>query len=107
MRLHIYHHFDAETFRRLDQLVELFSNLLETEHDMSAAVESVKNEVAELKTVGASTVALLGRLSQMIKENAEDPAALRAIADDLHAQRSVLADAVVANTPADSAEPTA
>jgi len=52
------------------------------------------------KTVNESAVTLLTQLSQMIRDNANDPAALNALADQLDAQQQALADAVVANTPA-------
>lgn len=52
------------------------------------------------ETVNASAITLLNQLSQLIRDNANDPAALAALADRLDAQQQALADAVVANTPA-------
>jgi len=57
-------------------------------------------EVAESGTVVDSAVTLLGQLSQLIRDNATDPVALNALADQLDAQQTALAAAVVANTPA-------
>jgi len=51
-------------------------------------------------TVNQSAITLLNNLSQLIRDNATDPAALNALADQLDAQQQALADAVTANTPA-------
>jgi len=57
--------------------------------------------VARDKTVNESAATLLGQLSDLIRATAGDPAAVTALADQLDANQQALADAVVANTPAE------
>lgn len=74
--------------------------LLKELRKMSAAMDRVKTEVSELKTVNAGVIALVSGLAQQIRDNATDEAALTAIADELDAESTALAAAVAANTPA-------
>jgi hypothetical protein len=71
---------------------------------MSDAVDRIESEVAEAKSVAQSAIALLGGLSQQIRDNAQDPAKLTALADELDANNAALAAAVVANTPSAAVE---
>lgn len=64
-----------------------------------AALDDLRREVEETNTVVDSSIALLEKLSQLIRDNAGDPAALKKLADDLDAQQTKLAAAVAANTP--------
>ncbi len=66
--------------------------------DMSAAVDRMRTEVAELKTVVDSTKALIAGMAQQIRDLKDDPAALEALADELDATTSDLAADVAANT---------
>jgi hypothetical protein len=50
-------------------------------------------------TVNQSAVTLLNHLAQLLRDSADDPVAINALADQLDAQQQALADAVVANTP--------
>lgn len=61
--------------------------------DLTAEVEANGNAVD-------SAVTLLDALSAQLTDAADDPAEIRAIADQLNAQSSTLAAAVAANTPA-------
>jgi len=47
-----------------------------------------------------AAIDLLGQLSALISQNATDPAALQALADQLDTKKNDLAAAIVANTPA-------
>ncbi len=67
--------------------------------DMSAAVDRMRDEVAEIKTVVGSAKALLESISQQLRDLKDDPAAIEALADDLDAARAELASAVADNTP--------
>lgn len=51
------------------------------------------------KTVDESAATLLGQLSELIRTNAENPAALTALADALDTQQAALTAAIAANTP--------
>lgn len=74
---------------------------------MSAGLDRLKEEVAENSTLIGSVTTLLNSLSQQIRDNAEDPEALNALADELDAQNASLAAAVEANTPTAPAPPVA
>lgn len=67
---------------------------------MAADLARLTAAVERDETVNQSAITLLNSLSQLIRDNADDPAALNALADKLDAQQQQLADAVVANTPA-------
>lgn len=68
---------------------------------MSAELDRLTSEVGEMKTAQQSAIALLRKLAQLIRDSAGDPAALKALADDLDSQGTELAAAVVENTPAE------
>jgi hypothetical protein len=72
------------------------STLLEQGVTMSAELDRLTTEVAETKAGVASAIRLIQGLAQQIRDNATDPVALNALADDLDAQQKDLADAVVA-----------
>lgn len=67
---------------------------------MSAELDRLKQEVTETTTVARSAVALIQALSQRIRDNVNDPAALTALSDELDAAQSELGAAVAANTVA-------
>lgn len=67
---------------------------------MSEALTRLTTEVSENTSVIQSAITLLGNLSQIIRDNAGDPAALGALADQLDTQSNSLAQAITANTPA-------
>lgn len=63
-------------------------------------LERLESEVAEIETVADSAIALIGGLSAQLRDHADDPARIRALADSLDAKGIALAAAVAANTPA-------
>ena len=67
---------------------------------MSAELDRLTTEVAETGQVVDSAITLLSQLSDLIRQNATDPAALNQLANDLDAKQNELAAAVAANTPA-------
>ncbi len=67
---------------------------------MSAILDRLTADVANLTSVDESAIALLNGLAQQIRDLAGDPAALAALADSIEAQNTSLASAVTANTPA-------
>jgi predicted histidine transporter YuiF (NhaC family) len=66
---------------------------------ISMDVQTILDKVTAEKTVVDSAVALLGSLSQAIKDAGTDQTKLQAISDALDGQSSELAAAVAANTP--------
>ena len=71
--------------------------------EMSDILDRLTASVASLTSAEKSAVALLGHLSQMIRDNASNPAALSQLADSIDADTAEIAAAVVANTPAEPA----
>lgn len=64
--------------------------------------QALVDEVTRNKDVDASAIALLNGLAARIESLKQDPVALQALADELKASSSALADAVTANTPAEA-----
>lgn len=58
------------------------------------------DEATEAVTVQSAAASLITNLAQFIRDNANDPAALTAKADELDASSNALQAAIVANTPA-------
>lgn len=70
---------------------------------MSAQLDTLTTEVAEIGTVVDSAVTLINGLSAKITELKDDPAALAQLAASLDAKANELAAAVAANTEAEPA----
>ena len=70
-----------------------------------AAIDRLTSEVAELRTVNESAVALIAGLAQEIRDNIGNEDALNALADEIDASTNSLAAAVAENTPEAPAEP--
>ena len=68
---------------------------------MSPEGQKLIDEATEAVTVQASAAVLINTLAQFIRDNANDPAALLAKANELDASSTALQDAIVANTPAE------
>jgi len=80
--------------------------------DIQAAVDTLTANVTKITDAKVAGVQLLEKLSQLLRDNAGDPAMVRAIADAISnksGQISSTADelmaAVVANTPAEEPPP--
>ncbi len=71
---------------------------------MSAQLETLTQEVAEIGTVVDSAIVLINGLSAQIVALKDDPAALEALAAQLDAKAGELAAAVTANTEAPPVE---
>jgi len=66
---------------------------------MAGELSRLQTEVAEMAGVVDSAIVLINGLAQQIRDLAQDPVALAAMADDLDAKAGALAAAVAANTP--------
>lgn len=96
LRIEVHHYHHAADTELLSAMRRIEQRIIE----MSTDLTRITTEVSEMSTVVDSAVALLGDLSQRIRENATDPAALNALADTLDNKANALAAAVAANTPA-------
>lgn len=67
---------------------------------MSAALDKLRQEVAENTAAVASAEQLISGLAQQLRDAIGDEAALQALADELDANSNRLAAAVASNTPA-------
>ena len=87
----------SKILRALDQLGK----------QIMAALENLRTEVGETKTVMGSAVTLLDGLNQKLKDAiaSGDPAQIQALSDELDASTNQLAEAITRNTPAEG-EPT-
>lgn len=74
--------------------------------DMAGEIDRIETEVTGISGAVDSSTALLKKLADLIKANANDPVRMNKIADDLMASKDKLAAAVAANDPG-SAEPPA
>lgn len=100
--IHVHNHGDDN---KLSMILAGIEAILKGMKTMSADLTKITSEVAETRTVVESAVVLLDELGQLIRDNADDPAALRALADDLDSQQAALAAAVAANTPSVPTDP--
>lgn len=100
IHIHIHHHGKPSDDEVLHNIFTLTKSIHTKLNEMSPEVQRITQEVAELKTVNQSAVALLQSLSQLIRDNIDDKAALTQLANDIDAETNTLADAVTANTPA-------
>ena len=98
-------HSHEEINHKLEHQHEMLHQIKEGMIHMSAALDRITAEVAETKTAVASVLTLVAGLAEQIRNNAEDPVALNALADDLDAAQADIAAAVAANTPTPPVEP--
>lgn len=95
--LEYYHRERHMSLTRVEMLLETIGARIMT---LSEQVEEIRTAVSELSTVGASAVALLERLADLVEANTHDPAALSAVIAAIREEKTKLAAAVSANTPA-------
>jgi len=103
MRIDLDVHFpqadEGAIINRLASIESKLLSILQGVNAMSAELDTLTTEVAEIKTVAASAVALIEGLSTQILALKNDPVALTALAAELDASSNALAAAVTANTP--------
>jgi predicted nucleic acid-binding Zn-ribbon protein len=100
---HVHVHIDQDT-RILDVLTRIehkLDGIQQLERTQMADLSALQAEVTENNDAVQSAVTLLQNLSQQIRDAGTDPSAIQALADQLDAQTQALAQAVVANTPAE------
>lgn len=85
--------------RATKHLEAIIDRLNKMETTMSAALDKIRQEVAENKDAVEATKVLLSNLSQQIRDNKGDEEALEELAASLDAQNAELAAAVTENTP--------
>lgn len=100
-RLDVYIHQDrdGEILTQLAAVSDSIAVLAKQGAIMAGELQRLQTEVTEMSGVVDSAIGLINGLAQQIRDLANDPAALTAMADELDAKAAALADAVVANTP--------
>lgn len=92
------------SIERLTQAVSALTALTRSTRNevltMAISFDAVVTKVTELETAQQSAIQLLGDLSTIIRNTQPTQEALNALADRLDADKTELAAAVVANTPA-------
>jgi hypothetical protein len=84
----------------LKNYLSSFKTLLRTQGErMTAEMQAVVNQVENLTSVTQGAVNTLDALGNLIRENANNPAQLLKIADDLQANSGAIAAAIARNTP--------
>jgi methyl-accepting chemotaxis protein len=84
---------------KVDEALRRLHTINQRTIEMSAEIDRITASVTNLTTVDDSLVALVTNLAQTIRDNADNPAALNALADKLDAEKQKVSDAVTANTP--------
>lgn len=102
INIHVTHHLDPVIERLLDRLS---CALLTQGEKIMALLDQLTADVQADKDAVNSAITLINGLAQQIKDAGTDPAALKALTDQLEANTSSLAAAVTANTTP-PAEPT-
>ncbi len=95
--------FDLGRSKRIEAKLDLvlfsLANLIRKEDEVMADLTALTAQVQENTDVEASAIQLLNNLAALIQQNATDPVALQALADQLNGSADALAAAIVANTP--------
>lgn len=94
LEVHVHVHSANE-----DAILALLKTINKKVNIVMTDLTRITEEVAENTSVIQSAIALLNDLAQQIRDNATDPAALEALADNLDANSNALGAAVAANTP--------
>lgn len=68
--------------------------------EIMADLTALQTAVSRVSTVEQSAVELIKQIAAQLAQNATDPAAVQALADDLNAHADALASAITENTPA-------
>lgn len=83
-----------------NRLAQIHASVVTLEVNMAGELEAVRTEVEQMRTVQQGAVTLLDGLAAQIDSLKNDPAALTALAEDIRAQRTGLAEALVRDTRA-------
>ena len=86
---------------KIDQLLVLVRASREWEERAMSAINDLEAKVEEVETVEQSAIMLIENISQMLKDAGSNPVKLAEIIATLDAGKTRLADAIVANTPAE------
>jgi len=92
---------------RLDALEKKLDQILANQKEELMDLTALTAQVTQNTTVEQSAITLIQGLAAQLVSNANDPAAIAALAAQLNTSATALAAAVTANTPAAPTAPTA
>ena len=92
--------FFRSIHRKLDIVLARLGHVERDTHSMTKELEDLKAQVQANTDAEQSAITLLKSLSDQLTAAADDPAAVRALADQLKSSGDSLAAAIVANTRA-------
>ncbi len=90
---------DIRTQIKLNRILFFVERIFELQGAIMAELDDLTAQVAANKTVIDSALVLINGIADRIKAAGTDPAALKALTDNLKAEDDALAAAVTANTP--------
>lgn len=90
--------FFRDVMWHLRQQRKASHRLLTEIYVMQKALQELSQQVEQQTTVVESVVTLITQMAQQIRDAADDPAEIRALADRLQKNNEALAQAAVANT---------
>jgi len=90
----------TSTSRKLDEVLRLLHQSRAREIHMAGELERLEGTIQPLTDAVEGASALLSELSRLIRENAQSPQRILAVADQIDARKAALAQAIVDNTPA-------
>lgn len=99
--IHVHNHHTPQPDPRLDHIIELLEYNIQQEEDTMADLTALAAEVESNTSITASVVALVNRIADQLEAGGADQGAVDALVAQLRDNDSVLADLVVANTPAE------
>jgi hypothetical protein len=90
----------ASRLARIESKIDDLTRAQQRGFQMAQAdINNLSEKVERMRTVAESSKTLIQGLAQQIRDAADDPAELKALADQLDASATSLAEAVAANTP--------
>ena len=102
--INIGHGADRQQLDRIEASLKKLENLLfaiaTTEKEEAMTLAQLKVQVEKNTAIEESAVSLINGIAQQLKNAANDPAAIQALADELTQSGTDLAAAITANTPA-------
>ena len=101
--LHVHVHLEPDP--RIDKILTAINQLTTKENTTMADLNALTAEVRANGDAVESAVTLLQGLSAALQAAGTDPVALQELVDQLNTNDRRLADAVVANTPAETVPP--
>lgn len=97
--------FFPSLHRKLDAILARIGSVEKDQQQVTQELQALTQQVHANTDAEQSAIQLLNGLSQQLKDAAEDPVAVRALADQLKTSGDALAAAVLANTPAQPTPP--